>query len=73
MKIELHDPESQLLKELTWEWITQESVALTYAFIIRQCGDRADWPRINAAIKERWKGKAALDKIKKLAWKSLGA
>jgi hypothetical protein len=58
------------MRELTWPGITQKSVALTYAFIIKQ-GDNADWPRINAAIRERWKGKTALERIKKMAWAAI--
>jgi hypothetical protein len=68
MRIEMHDPQGQLLKEMEYPGITQKSVALTYAFIIRQLGDAADWPRINAAIRSKWKGRTALERVKKMAW-----
>lgn len=66
--IEMHDPAGQILKELTWPGMTQASVAITYAFAIAQLGDKADWPVINTAIRARWKGKTALERIKKKAW-----
>ena len=69
--IEMHDPQGQLLRELHYPGITQESVAITYAFTIRQLGNTADWPRINAAIMARWKGKTALARVKEMAWKRL--
>jgi hypothetical protein len=73
LTIEMHDPQGQILEELTWKGITQDSVALTYAFIIAQCGDAADWPKINAAIRAKWKGKTALMRVKEMAWKQVGA
>lgn len=68
LTIEMGDPQGHLLEELKWKGITQESVAITYAFLIMQERDSADWPKVNAAIRERWKGKSALNRIKKLAW-----
>lgn len=68
MTITMHNPQEVLLRELDLPGITQESVALTYAFIMRQEGDKADWPTINRAIQQRWKGKAALRRIKERAW-----
>ena len=71
VQIELVDPEGVIIEELTGEHrrhYTQASVALTYAFIMRQQGPEADWPRINQAIRERWKGKTALMRVKKMAW-----
>lgn len=67
MRIELVNPQKVILEEIAGG-ATQESVALTYAFIIRQ-EPNADWPTINAAIRNRWKGKSALMRIKELAWK----
>ncbi len=64
----MHDPQQQLLDEIGWG-CSQENIARTYAFIIRQEGDAADWHKINAAIKARWKGKSALGRVKKMAWK----
>ncbi len=71
LTIEMHDPEWQILEELTWPGITQESIGITYAFLIAQQGSAADWPRINAAIQARWKGRSALNRIKVAAWKQV--
>lgn len=71
LTITMDNPQGVLLNELTLPGITQESVALTYAFIIAQEGNKADWPRINAAIRERWRGKSALVRIKERAWKQV--
>jgi hypothetical protein len=71
LTLEMHDPQGQILDELTWKGITQDSVALTYAFAIVQCGDAADWPKINAAIRAKWKGKSALMRVKEKAWKQV--
>ena len=68
MRIEMHNPQAVLLQELELPGVTQESVALTYAFILRQEPQTADWPTINAAIKRRWKGRTALARIKERAW-----
>ena len=69
--IEMHNPQGQLLEELTWPEITQESVALTYAWCIAQEHATADWPKLNAAITAKWHGKSALNRIKKRAWKQI--
>lgn len=69
MIIELHNPQELILREIADSRITQESVALTYAFILRQEPKTADWAKINAAIMQRWKGKTALTRIKERAWK----
>lgn len=69
MIIELSNPQEIILRELADPRITQDSVALTYAFILRQEPKTADWPRINAAIMARWKGKTALARIKERAWR----
>ena len=71
LTIEMHDPVGHLIEELTWKGITQDSVAITYAFIIAQCRDAADWPKINGAIRAKWKGKTALERIKQMAWKRI--
>jgi hypothetical protein len=44
-------------------------VALTYAFCIAQ--GHKDFAGINAAIRKRWKGKSALERVKKMAWKQI--
>ncbi len=69
--IEMHDPEGQLLAELKYPGITQRSVAITYAFLIAQCGKTANWPKVNRAIMRRWKGRTALSRIKEQAWKTV--
>jgi len=69
MLIELYNPQEVILRELADPRITQDSVAVTYAFILRQEPKTADWPKINAAIMARWKGKTALARIKEKAWK----
>jgi len=69
--VEMFHPQDQLLRELRWPGITQASVAITYAFLIEQEGSAADWPKVNAAIQARWKGRTALDRIEKMAWKRL--
>ncbi len=71
MQIELVNTEGGIIEELTGEHrrhYTQASVAVAYAFIIWQQGPEADWPRINAAIRKRWKGKSALGRVKRMAW-----
>ena len=70
LTIKMHDPVGQLFQELTHPGITQWSVAITYAFIIAQ-EPQADWPKINAAIRAKWKGKTALKRIKEQAWKQV--
>jgi hypothetical protein len=69
LTIEMHNPQRQLLEEVKLPGITQDSVALTYAFIMAQEGNSADWPKINQAIIARWpKG---LNRVKKIAWKQM--
>lgn len=49
---------------------TQKSVALSYAFGLRNefVGNmKVDWPRINGAIAKRWPGK--LERVKTIAWR----
>ena len=72
LTIEMHDPEGQLLTELGDRCITQRSIAITYAYLIAQQGDKADWPKINRAIMARWKSPTALARIKEMAWKFVG-
>ena len=71
LTIEMDDPVGTIFRELPDKRITQESIALTYAFIWAQLGDNAPWPKINDAIGERWKGKTALNRVKELAWKQI--
>jgi len=69
MNFEIHNPQAQLLSELQFPGITQASVAITYAYVIAQEGDAADWRALNDAIRRRWKGKSALARIKEMAWR----
>lgn len=69
MKVEMHNPEAVIMGEIADPRMKQRDIALTYAFIIRQQGDKADYARINRAIRERWKGKSALSRIKEEAWR----
>lgn len=71
LTIEMFDPQGQILMELEGRYATQSCVAITYAFIIVQKGDKANWAAINAAIRNHWKSKVALERIKKLAWKQV--
>jgi len=57
--------------ENTEAWYsTRNSVAFDYAWGIRYHESEIDWPRVNAAIIERW-SKSALAYIKRRAWKVL--
>lgn len=67
---EMENPQSYLLDQLTDKRATQSSMAITYAFIMAQEGNGADWPKLNAAIVERW-SQVGLNQIKKMAWKHL--
>lgn len=69
LDIEMFQPQEQLLREITLPGTTQASVAITYAYIIAQESDKADWPTLNAAIRERWKSPSALKRVKEMAWK----
>lgn len=75
LDIQMGDPVGTIMRELTdpaYRGVTQASVAITYACIMAQLGDEADYATINAAIRARWKsGFVALDRIKKLAWRHL--
>lgn len=68
MIIEMHDPEGTLLSELAIPGITQDSIALTYSFMIRQSAKGASFRAVNEAIAAKWKGKSALERVKTRAW-----
>lgn len=64
-----------LLRELESRKVTQASVALTYAFCIKNDHDKyeaVDWPKINNAIIERWSA-SGLRRVKEMAWKRIKA
>ena len=68
-RVEMVFPQQTILDEIA-SGHSQESVALTYAFIVRQEPKTADWATINKAIAGRWpKG---LDRVKKKAWRYVG-
>jgi len=67
--LEMDNPQETLLEELEYKGITQESVAITYAFLIAQEGKTADFAKVNAAICQKWHGKKALMRVKEMAWK----
>lgn len=67
LNLKMDNPVSHILEELTWPGITQESVAITYAYIIVQ-EPKADWFKINAAIRSKWPSDRALKRIKTIAW-----
>ena len=70
LTIEMHDPAGHILEELKLKGMTQNSIAITYAYIIVQ-EPKADWPTINAAISARWKSPTALRRIKEKAWRQV--
>ena len=67
MYITIGDPENQIMQEIE-EGHTQDSIALTYAFCIRDHRYSVDWKKINRAIINRW-SKHAMIHIKQTAWK----
>jgi hypothetical protein len=64
--IELADPEGMLLEEIADRRLTQADIAMTYRLALRS-HDRVDWPKVNAAIIERW-SLTGLKRVKRLAW-----
>lgn len=67
VRIQMVDPQGQLLREIADEQMTRKDVALTYAFAICQA-DVVDFHVVNQAIIDRW-SMAALKYIKERAWK----
>ena len=67
MYITMGDPENQILREIE-EGHTEDSIALTYAFCIRDHQGSVDWGKINKAIMSKW-SRIALLRIKQMAWK----
>lgn len=71
---QMHDPVFTILREIENPNLLQRDIAMTYAVLIRQNAKRGedsslvDWPLINEAIMRRWKGKAALAHVKRMAW-----
>ena len=67
--IELVDPQRIILEEIAEKRVPQRSVALTYAYCIRQDGksDTIDWSTVNGAIVDRW-SRSGLEAVKRRAW-----
>ena len=64
--IEMVDPQRVILEEIANKKFTRNSVALTYAFCLRQ-REEVDFGIVNRAILERW-SRSGLEYIKKKAW-----
>jgi hypothetical protein len=63
------DPLGQIIRECAYTpKLPQKSIALTYAFALRQEGMNADYGPANRAIVATY-GAKALNRIKTLAWK----
>lgn len=71
MRVNLVDPEAQLLREIADKRMTRDDVKVTYAFAIRQA-DEVDFAKVNRAIIDRW-SMAALRYIKEGAWRMVSA
>ena len=69
MRFEMVNPQRQILWEIEDWKLTRDSVAITYAFCIRQRHE-VDIRIINRAIINRW-SMSALEYIKKRAWKMM--
>ncbi len=67
MRVKLANPEQMILREIADPKFTRDSIALTYAFCIRQ-RDQVNIQIINRAIMERW-SESALEYIKRKAWR----
>lgn len=67
MRVELVNPERQLLDEIADPRLKRADVALTYALAMRSVAD-IHWQRVNEAIIERW-SMSALCWIKERAWR----
>lgn len=69
MRVEMVNPQRVILEEIAAPQFTRDSVALTYAFCLRQSfgGADIDFRTINRAILDRW-SPSALDHIKARAW-----
>ena len=66
MRVELWNLERVILEEIENPKINRNSVALTYAFCLRE-NDQINYRRINRAILDRWTF-SSLEYIKARAW-----
>jgi hypothetical protein len=67
IRIELTNPDGQLMAEIADPKMTRRDVALTYGLALRGDRDRVDWPKINLLIIDRW-SRSGLEWIKAFAW-----
>ena len=67
LRVELADPEGDLLREIADPVFTPHDVRLTYRMALRTM-ERVDWKKVNQAIIDRW-GITTLKRIKTWAWK----
>ena len=67
-RIELADPQAQLLEDIATPAMKRRDVAMTYRLALRGAG-RVDWPAVNRAIIARW-SLSGLDWIKREAFKA---
>jgi hypothetical protein len=67
VRIELADPEGDLLREIADPAMSRHDVRLTYRLALRS-QDRVDWAKVNEAIIHRW-SLSTLRNIKAWAWK----
>ena len=71
LRVEMIDPQGELLREVADSRMKRDDVALTYAFALRS-RDEIDWLKVNEAIIDRW-SLSALKYIKERAWKLVRA
>jgi hypothetical protein len=64
--LELTDTTETMLREIADPAMKRRDIAQTYHLALRS-SHPTDWPRVNAAIMERW-GRSALIWIKTQAW-----
>jgi hypothetical protein len=67
-RIELADPQGQLLEDIATPAMKRRDVAMTYRLALRSA-DRVDWPAVNRAIIARW-AVSALEWIKAEAFRT---
>jgi hypothetical protein len=70
MSFVIDNPTSTILREIAMPKMTQKSVALTYAMLLKQ-PDEVGWAEVNRAIIDRW-GRKGLERIKTAAWRYAG-
>jgi hypothetical protein len=66
IEFRLADPEGELMETIARPGTKIRELTVTYGLALRDM-DRVDWPKVNAAIIERWSA-GTLDRVKKAAW-----